>query len=653
MGEGESIFDCASVGIGEMTMSTSILVIEDDLTNLELIAYLLNQFGYNVLTAENGERGLEICEEKKPDLIICDIRLPRMDGYEVVRQLKEDTHLNKIPVIAITAYAMAGDKDKILSKGFDGYIPKPISPELFIDQIEAFLKPEQRMTISVRKVEETGTEKKPIPAQTISTSGTILVIDDSAANRELSSTLLKTAGFSVSSVNGFSEALDILKKQTFDLILSDMHLPDTTALELLKILQKDQKLKSIPCIIVSSTSPTQQEQKESFDLGAKAFILRPIDPEAFLKIIEDVWLSIKKPFHQSGSHKALILIVDDNSVNREFLVTLLGYAHYQLLEANDGIEGLKMAQENHPDLIITDILMPQMDGFEFVCQLRKDPELAKTKAIFYTAKYMETEAIDLAKASGVTHFIIKPSEPEEIIQVVEAVLKLPAESVISQPVETLIEKHRQLLTNKLYQASNELDLLNIKLQQRNSERTKELDFNRALADKSVRDPLTGLFNRLYLEEALAREIDCATQNHQQFAVLLFDIDHFKNFNDQFGHDAGDYVLQKISECLKKQIRSGDIACRYGGEEFIVVFLDTTSEYALQRGEQLRKIIEDLEICYETQLLGKITVSVGIAIFPLHGKNEKTLIKAADEALYFAKQSGRNRVIIQDGIEKGK
>ncbi len=116
-----------------------ILVIEDNPTNLELISYLLKAFGHETLAATDGEKGLEVVRREMPDLIICDIQLPNMNGYEVARRLKADPALRAIPLVAVTAMAMVGDRDRVLAAGFDGYIPKPIAPETFVGQVEAFL----------------------------------------------------------------------------------------------------------------------------------------------------------------------------------------------------------------------------------------------------------------------------------------------------------------------------------------------------------------------------------------------------------------------------------------------------------------------------------------------------------------------------------
>jgi diguanylate cyclase (GGDEF)-like protein/PAS domain S-box-containing protein len=176
-----------------------------------------------------------------------------------------------------------------------------------------------------------------------------------------------------------------------------------------------------------------------------------------------------------------------------------------------------------------------------------------------------------------------------------------------------------------------LALANLKLQEK-------------LREQSIRDALTGLYNRRYLEESLEREIHRAGRSGHQMSVLMFDVDHFKKFNDTFGHEAGDLLLRQMGECITSFVRKSDIACRYGGEEFALLMPELSVEQAQLRAEALRKSVEAMEVQYRRQPLGKVTISVGVATYPLHGSEGTELMNAADAALYKAKHEGRNRVV---------
>lgn len=172
-----------------------------------------------------------------------------------------------------------------------------------------------------------------------------------------------------------------------------------------------------------------------------------------------------------------------------------------------------------------------------------------------------------------------------------------------------------------------------------------LNLRATLEHQSIRDPLTGLFNRRYLEEYLSQEIARAQRQKHPIGVIMMDIDNFKHFNDTFGHDAGDYVLQKVGELLKQKVREYDVACRYGGEEMTLILPGSSLENTSMRAEQIREAIASLVVASGGQHLGSITASFGVAAFPKHGSIGIDLIQAADAALYRAKADGRNRVVI--------
>jgi diguanylate cyclase (GGDEF)-like protein len=166
-----------------------------------------------------------------------------------------------------------------------------------------------------------------------------------------------------------------------------------------------------------------------------------------------------------------------------------------------------------------------------------------------------------------------------------------------------------------------------------------------LRSQSIRDPLTGLFNRRYMEETLERELRRAERNRTSLAVCMLDLDHFKRFNDTFGHEAGDILLRELGHLLGAGVRQGDVVCRYGGEEFVLVLPDVGEDTVRQRAEELRSEVKRLHVAYRGQSIGSVTVSIGLALFPKHAGTVEDLVKAADTALYRAKNAGRDQVVV--------
>ncbi len=168
--------------------------------------------------------------------------------------------------------------------------------------------------------------------------------------------------------------------------------------------------------------------------------------------------------------------------------------------------------------------------------------------------------------------------------------------------------------------------------------------------QSVRDALTGLFNRRYMEESLERELLRAARNGKPVTVLMIDIDNFKRLNDMFGHDAGDVMLRELGAFFNSKMRGGDIACRYGGEEFLLIMAETGLEAGCERADVLREQVKALQVPHRGQILRQITVSIGVAGFPDHGTSGSQIVECADEALYRAKAAGRDQVVLAARME---
>lgn len=257
-----------------------ILIIEDNPTNLELMSYLLTAFGHTTFAAYDGEAGLAAAQRERPDLIICDVQLPKLDGHEVARRLKRSPELGPIPLIAVTALAMVGDRDRIMAAGFDGYLAKPIAPPHFVGQVEAFLPPEQR---SVGRPPLASTAMAPPPK---AERATILVVDNSRVNIDLARGMLEPFGYKVVAASSTEEGLSVARKAIPDLILSDLHMPGEDGFAFIRAVKADARLRAIPFIFISSTVWRDKDRLIGLDLGATRFLLRPVEPRELLVEVE-------------------------------------------------------------------------------------------------------------------------------------------------------------------------------------------------------------------------------------------------------------------------------------------------------------------------------------------------------------------------------
>ena len=202
----------------------------------------------------------------------------------------------------------------------------------------------------------------------------------------------------------------------------------------------------------------------------------------------------------------------------------------------------------------------------------------------------------------------------------------------SEPLESVQESQERLATNVAGQVA--LSLASLRLRE-------------TLRDQSIRDPLTGLFNRRFMQESLDRELHRARRKKRPLAVIFIDLDHFKRFNDSYGHEAGDAVLREMAVAFRGHFRSDDIICRYGGEEFAVILPESSAKDAMKRAATLRAALKKMSVRSRGEILDRVTISVGIAAFPEHGQTAEELLHIADQCLYRSKAEGRDRVTIAD------
>lgn len=264
-------------------MSARILVVEDNPESLALMTYLLRYAGYTPDAAEDGERGLAAARKNPPDLVVMDVQMPTLDGYQAAAAMKSDPGLRHTPIVAVTAYAMVGDRERIMRAGFDGYITKPIDVETFVGRIEAFLDPALRPAGPPARVEPAAAPAVP-QASPKRWRATILVNDNSPENIVFMRSVFEAFGYRVVSTGSAEDAIAVARDSPPDIIVTDLSMEGGGGEMLLREAKADPGIRHVPIVVVSSTHRPDPSHLRA--LGAATFIPRPIEPSELLRLVE-------------------------------------------------------------------------------------------------------------------------------------------------------------------------------------------------------------------------------------------------------------------------------------------------------------------------------------------------------------------------------
>jgi diguanylate cyclase (GGDEF)-like protein len=309
-----------------------------------------------------------------------------------------------------------------------------------------------------------------------------------------------------------------------------------------------------------------------------------------------------------------ILVVDDEESIRAVLTEVLIDDGFRVTQAANGLEALEVLKDVPHSLVISDIKMPGMTGIDLLKKIKQT--IPATEVIIITSYASLDTAIE-ALRYGAYDYLFKPFEDI---------------TLISAAAIRAIDKVR--LTRQNQRLLKELEQKNIQLKKA----------NKTLKWLARRDGLTGLYNHRYFQEILHAELVRAVRYKQYFSVIFLDLDNFKRYNDTHGHQKGDQLLRILAKVLGSCLRESDYLARYGGEEFTIILPSTTRGEALAVTEKIRGRVERYPFTgRETQPKGCVTVSIGLSTFPEDGKDNASLMENADQALYQAKNSGRNRV----------
>jgi two-component system cell cycle response regulator len=448
----------------------------------------------------------------------------------------------------------------------------------------------------------------------------VLVVDDILANVKLLEARLQAEYFEVLTAFSGPEALDVCARERVDVILLDVMMPGMDGFEACRRLKSGPATQDVPVIMVTALDQPS-DRLQGLEAGADDFLTKPVDEIALvtrvknlarLKMLDDemalraastdqITLARDAAAVLDRSNAAgRLLLVDDHPRSASRILEPLSKVHDTFLERDLHLAMDKINKFNF-DLVIVSLGLTNADGLRLCSQIRS---LERTRHLPLIILVDPGDEARLLRGldMGVNDYVIRPVDRHELLARVKTQIRR--------------KRHSDFLRNRL-------------------EESVEL---------AVTDQLTGLHNRRYLETHLRGLLDEAKANGRALSILITDIDYFKRINDTHGHDAGDIVLRDFASRLRRHIRGIDLACRYGGEEFVVIMPDTELEVARHVGERLRECIADDPFAINSTLSLPVTASVGISTLQSLDDTPLTLIKRADNALYEAKRMGRNQVV---------
>jgi PAS domain S-box-containing protein len=399
-----------------------ILIVDDNPANLKVARLALQSEDFLVRTAGDAEEALRILPELRPRLILMDIQLPGMDGLELTRRLKSDPATRHIVIIAVTAYAMKGDRERILAAGCDGYLSKPIDPL----QLPAIV------TSHLRAL----TDRPPPP--TPERRPRVLVVEDNPSSRRILLLALGSHGFEVKEAEDGQTALDLYQSDPPDLVVQDLCLPDLDGAELLNRFRKLDPARRVPIFCVSGFL-SAQDQELARGRGFDEVLAKPVDPSHLVDLAR---LHVEDPVESptNGQARPRVLVAEDDPMQRRLAGHYLRMAGFEVTLVENGRVALEEVERSRPDAVVSDVLMPEMNGFELCMALRERPDMQGVPVILASSHYGEDADQKLAARVGATRLVGKASDSGPAISAVRAALATRAPPAQGEAAESAREE---------------------------------------------------------------------------------------------------------------------------------------------------------------------------------------------------------------------
>jgi two-component system cell cycle response regulator len=448
----------------------------------------------------------------------------------------------------------------------------------------------------------------------------VLVVDDILANVKLLEARLQAEYFEVLTANSGRQALDLLERESVDVVLLDVMMPGMDGFETCRHIKASHTTHHIPVVMVTALDQPS-DKVQGLESGADDFLTKPVDDIALvtrvknlarLKMLNDEMMMRASTGRDIGipddgsfaralsARSGRVLLVDDHPRSAARLLDVLAKSNDAYAERDIHTALTKLTEGNF-DLLVVSLSLEGADGLRLCSQVRS---LERTRHLPIIMLIEPGDEARLLRGldMGVNDYLMRPIDRHELLARVKTQIKR--------------KRHSDFLRHRLAES----------------------------VELSVTDSLTGLHNRRYMEGHLRTLVSEAIRTGRSLSMLVADIDHFKVVNDTHGHDAGDAVLKEFAVRLKRNTRGVDLACRLGGEEFVIIMPDTDIERAYQIGERLRACIAADEFALEGGGSVRVTASVGIGTLESPQDTPESMFKRADNALYTAKRRGRNRVV---------
>ena len=663
------------------------LVVDDDETSIIMVENVLNQMGYEVQVAHNGREALDILEKKSIHLVITDWEMPEMNGIELCHAIRRADFSGYVYIIMITGKDGSRQRIEGLRAGADNFLTKPVNPaELLVclktaERILALETCELAIFALAKLAEsrdcETGAHLERVQgyvrilAEHLSTREKFKGVVDDDYIRLIYQTsplhdigkvgipdaILLKAGKLTEREFGVMKTHALIGSQTLDAALR--RFPNAKFLQMARSVAASHHEKfdgtgyplglsgeNIPLCgrivaladVYDALTSRRVYKPAMTHAQARDIIVRDsgshFDPEivaAFLSH-EGEFDGIRKQLTDADPAQAAngpvpesplvaaarangntILVVEDDPSQLDMLVTLLSSSGFQVLVSRDAEQALGMVAKERPRMIISDWSMPGINGTEFCRRVRA---LDHGEYIFFLIVTAHAEKKHMIEAfdAGVDDFVVKPFHQGELLARIRAGSRT-------------LRLHDELTGRN--EAAAKMN-------------TQLLELNGKLERLAVTDELTGLYNRRQALLRLDEKSVLAERYGDALSVAMLDIDHFKQINDTYGHDAGDEILRQVAATLQSQVRATDTVCRVGGEEFLIIFPAQTADEAANSAERFRAALAKMP-CMVSEKEIAVTVSIGIGSRRVNQGSATALLKDADNALYAAKRAGRNCV----------